>query len=412
MNIINRFADSATERDYMVHERDARIPATRALILIGIVTFISYLTLNPMYFPREGVIEYTIAAGCFMAVLALYFWFTFQRFYLERGWVDVVLFSGLTVSMVLLIEALANQAEITGISRFGMAVINMGILIVFASIGFVATTRLFLAWAFTLLLLYLVFLIQADRAFVSKVYTLTNFTTFFTFAVFVNWDIDRRARNTFTANLALEEEKRKTENLLYNVLPEQVALRLKSGEAVADAFSDVSVIFVDIVGFSGLAKTLSPGHLVKTLNRFFLTADECAERHGVEKVKTIGDAYLAVSGGTASPGKDADAAIDFGRELVDAMRRMAEETGIDIKIRIGIHTGPVVGGVVGSSRMVYDYWGDTMNIASRIEGVAEHNGIAVSATTYYQVASKKDFDGPETLVLKGVGETEIYRLNV
>lgn len=412
MAIINRFADADMERDYMVQERSARIPATRALILIALVTFVSYLTLNPMYFPREGVIEYTFAAGCFMAVLGLFFWLSFQKFYLDQGWVDVVLFCGMTVSMVLLIEALGNQAEITGISRFGMAIINLGILMVFASIGFVATTRLFLIWALTLMVLYVLFLLQTDRSFVSKVYTFTNFTTFFTFGAFVNWDIDRRARKTFLANQALEAEKLKTEALLYNVLPEQVAKRLKSGEAVADAFSDVSVVFVDIVGFSGLAKTLSPGHLVKMLNSFFLIADTCAQSHGVEKVKTIGDAYLAVSGGTASSGHDAEAALNFGRALIAQMQQVAEVTGIDIKVRIGIHTGPVVGGVVGSTRMAYDYWGDTMNIASRIEGVADHNGIAVSSATYFQTATKAEFHPPETLVLKGVGETQVYKLKL
>jgi adenylate cyclase len=412
MALLHRFDDPDTEKRYVTSERAARIPASRALILIGLATFLSYLTLNPMYFPREGVIAYNIAAGLFMAVLGAFFLLTRTRFYLEKVWVDLLLFTALTVAMALLIEALAAQAEITGISRFGMAVINMGILVVFAGIGFVATTRLYLLWAATLLVLYILFLLQADRSIISKVYTLTNFTTFFVFATFVNWDIDRRARKTFAANEALAAEKAKTEELLYNVLPQEVAARLRAGEAVADAFSDVSVIFVDIVGLSGLAKRLSPGHLVQTLNRFFLLADTCAERHGIEKVKTIGDAYLAVTGGTASSGGGAQAAIAFGCELIAETQKLAEEEGVDIKLRVGIHSGPVVGGVVGSSRLAYDYWGDTMNIASRIEGVAEHNGIAVSAATYFQARPHFDFEAGETLTLKGVGDTEIYRVKL
>jgi class 3 adenylate cyclase len=412
MALLNRFDDSETEKRYVTSEREARIPASRALILIGLATFLSYITMNPMYFPREGVIAYNIAAGLFMAVLAAFFLLTRTRFYLDQPWVDLALFTALTVAMAMLIEALAAQADITGISRFGMAIINIGILVVFAGIGFVANVRLYLLWALTLFGLYVLFLIQADRSFISKVYTLTNFSTFFVFATYVNWDIDRRARRTFTANLALQAEKAKTEELLYNVLPQEVAARLRAGEAVADAFSDVSVIFVDIVGFSGLAKTLSPGHLVETLNRFFMLADQCAERHGIEKVKTIGDAYLAVSGGTASPGGGAKAAITFGCELIEETARLSAEAGVDIKLRIGIHSGPVVGGVVGKSRYAYDYWGDTMNIASRIEGVAGHNGIAVSAATYYQARPHFEFEGGETLTLKGIGETEIYRVRI
>jgi len=400
---IARLENPADERAYVISERESRIPASRALIVIAIATFISYLMLNPMHFPRDGVIEYSIAAGIFILVLSLFFVLTFSRFYLEQGWVDILLFSALTVAMVLLIEALGRQEEITGISRFGMAVINLGILVVFAAIGFVATTRLFLAWAFSLFVIYLVFLLVADRTLVAKIYTFSNFSTFFVFALFVNWDIDRRARIAFRANLALDAERQKTEELLYNVLPQEAARRLRAGETVADSYSDVSVIFVDIVGFSKLAKVLSPGHLVKLLNDFFLLADECAERHEVEKVKTIGDAYLAVAGSSTSAGRSAAAAVAFSRDLIDRVNRMASETGIDLMVRIGIHTGVVVGGVVGSSRLAYDYWGDTMNVAARLESVSEHNGVAVSASTYMQLAGREAFKDAETLVLKGIG---------
>lgn len=408
--MLQRYEDPATERAYVRGERAARIPATRFLSALAIVTLISYIGFNPLHFPREGVIEYNIAAGLFIALLAGFFALTFTRFYVERAWTDIIVFTAMTGAMILLIEALAAQAAITGISRFGMAVINLGILVVFASIGFVATTRYYMAWAVALLLFYLGFLFQADRTIVNKVYTFTNFSTFFVFAAFVNWDIDRRARKTFAANLALAAEQAKTEELLYNILPQDVAARLRRGEAVADSFSDVSVIFVDIVGFSKLAKTLSPGHLVKMLNTIFSLADKCAERHGVEKVKTIGDAYLAVSGGNASTGCDAIAALTFARDMIGEVRDCAERTGIDMKVRIGIHTGPVVGGVIGSQRLAYDYWGDTMNIASRIESIAEPNGVAVSEATFYAARESVAFREAELVTLKGVGELKIYRL--
>jgi adenylate cyclase len=168
----------------------------------------------------------------------------------------------------------------------------------------------------------------------------------------------------------------------------------------------VTVIFADLVGFSGLAKRLSPGHLVKLLNSFFSAADRCAERHGIEKVKTIGDAYLAVSGGMSSAG-DVCAAVAFARDLVGDVSALADETGIDLKVRIGIHTGPVVGGVIGSNRLSYDYWGDTMNIASRLQGAAPPGGIAVSEATYFRTKAVQDYD-PQTVVLKGIGDTHIY----
>lgn len=410
MQLLAKFEDRETERAYVAHERTARIPATRFLTALAIATLLSYIGFNPLHFPPEGVLRYNMAAGLFIALLLGFYGLTYTKAYIEKSWLDLIVFTLMTGVMIFLIEVLAEQAAITGITRFGMAVINLGILVVFASVGFVANTRMFFAWALFLVIAYLAFLLQADRTIVNKVYTFTNFTTFFTFACFVNWDIDRRARRTFAANAELAAEQAKTEQLLYNILPQDVAERLREGKAVADSFADVSVIFVDIVGFSQLAKTLSPGHLVRMLNTVFHFADDCSTRHGVEKVKTIGDAYLAVAGGNSSRECVACDALGFSMELIGKIEEFAQTEGIDVKVRIGIHTGPVVGGVVGSQRMVYDYWGDTMNIASRIEGIADPGGIAVSEATYYGARDKSMFLGPELLTLKGVGEVKVYRV--
>ncbi|MEO0872328.1 MAG: adenylate/guanylate cyclase domain-containing protein [Pseudomonadota bacterium] len=410
MNLIGKFDDPATERAYVESERTARIPATRFLAGIGIVTLVSYIGFNPMHFPTEGVLAYNMAAGPFILLLAGIVGITFTRFYVEKPWVDLVIFTLMTAIMYALVEALGAQSDVTEISRFSMGVINFGIIMVFASVGFVATTRLFLGWALVLLLVYGTFLLIVDRNIVNVVYSFTNFTTFFTFACFVNWDIDRRARATFAATLALEAERAKTEDMLHNVLPKAVAARLRKGEVVADSFGDVSVIFVDIVGFSRLARRMSPGHLVKMLNIVFGIADECAGRHGVEKVKTIGDAYLAVVGGTSSQTRDAVAAIAFARDVIAEVQAYAAQSKLEVNVRVGIHTGPVVGGVIGQQRMAYDYWGDTMNTASRIEGVALPGGIAVSESTYFEACESVEFSEPEDVVLKGIGETRIYRV--
>jgi len=410
MRLLGKFDDPQEERAYVQAERTARIPATRFLAGIGIVTLISYIFFNPMHFPVDGVLAYNMAAGPFILLLAGIFGLTFTRFYVEQPWIDLVIFSLMTGIMYALVEALGTQAAITEISRFSMGVINFGIILVFASVGFVATTRLFFGWALALLLVYGTFLLIVDQNFVNVVYSFTNFTTFFTFACFVNWDIDRRARATYAASLALEVERAKTEELLHNVLPKSVAARLRKGEVVADSFGDVSVIFADIVGFSKLARKLSPGHLVKMLNAVFSIGDACAARHGVEKVKTIGDAYLAVVGGTSSTTHDARVAIAFARDLIDEIERYAGQARLDLKVRVGIHTGPVVGGVIGAQRMAYDYWGDTMNTASRIEGIAQPGGIAVSESTYFEVCESIAFSEPEDVVLKGIGETRIYRV--
>ena len=402
-----RFSDPEAERAFLRLERSARAPALRALIVIGAVTLVSYMILNPLHFDREGVVAYTLAAGFLLAVLATLFFITRTAFYLDSAWIDLPIFIAVGAGMTALTSVLAKQAAVTGFPPFAMALVQMGILVVFASIGFVGTVRLFFLWAGAVLGLFTAWLLSLDAPLISNIYSLTNFSTFLIFALYVNWDIDRRARRIFETNAELAREREKSETLLYNVLPQAVAARLKAGEAVADAFSDLTVIFVDIVAFSSLAQRLSPGHLVKLLNDFFSAADDCADRHGVEKVKTIGDAYLAAAGGMASRGLGGEAAIRFGRDLLGKVGELAERSGIDLNVRIGIHTGPVVGGVIGSNRLAYDYWGDTMNVASRLQGVAPANGVAVSEATFFQIQNEETFEA-QTVLLKGIGEAQVH----
>lgn len=406
--LFQNFSDPGTERAFLRAERIERGQAIRALIIIAIATLLSYIIINPMHFPREGVIAYTQAAGFFAAALLGFFFLTRTQIYLEKPWLDLPVFVVIAAGMTWLALVLAGLAPWTGFPPHVMMMVQMAILVIFASVGFAGTFRLFLGWALAMLALFTLWLMtRPGIPDISRVYTLTNFTTFLVFALYFNWDVDRRARKVFAANRALEAERAKTEELLFNVLPQEVAARLRAGEAVADSFADLTAIFVDLVGFSTLSKRLSPGHLVQMLNTFFSAADRCAERHGIEKVKTIGDAYMAVIGGMASAGRDSKAAILFARELIADLSAIAAETGLPLQARIGVHSGPAVGGVIGSSRLTYDYWGDTMNIASRLQSVAPIGGVAVSAATWFQTRAMQDYEQQE-VVLKGIGETEIY----
>ena len=406
--LVPRFADPETERAFLRTERAVRGRAIRVLMLIAIATLFSYILLNPMHFPPAGVVAYATAASVLAALMAGFFLLTRTQFYLDYPAIDLPVLMLLGLGMVWLSYVLAGLSAYTGFPPHIMVMVQMAILVVFASVSFAGTFRLFIGSSLVLLGLFAAWLMTVPGVpDISRVYTLTNFTTFWMFGAYFNWDIERRARDVFAANLALDAEKAKTEELLYSVLPKEVAARLRAGEAVADSFADLTVIFVDLAGFSTLAKKLSPGHLVKLLNTFFSAADRCAGRHGLEKVKTIGDAYLAVAGGMAAGGGDCKAAILFARDLVAELGALVEESGVPLQARIGIHTGPAVGGVIGSTRLAYDYWGDTMNIASRLQSVAPLNGIAVSEATYFQTKTVQDYE-TRTELLKGIGEIEVY----
>jgi len=406
--IAPRFADPETERAFLRAERAVRGRAIRALLLIAIATLFSYILLNPMHFPPQGVVAYATAAAVLVSLMAGFFLLTRTRLYLDNPAIDLPVLILLGLGMAWLSHVLAGLSAYTGFPPHIMVMVQMAILVVFASVGFAGTFRLFIAAAVALLVLFAAWLMTVPGVpDISRVYTLTNFSTFWIFAVYFNWDTERRARDVFAARLALDAEKAKSEELLYNVLPREVAARLKAGDAVADAFSDVTVVFVDLVGFSRLAKRLSPSHLVRLLNAYFSAGDRCTERHGLEKVKTIGDAYLAVAGGMASRDAAAHAAIAFARDLVAELEALSQDHGIELRVRIGAHIGPVVGGVIGSRRLAYDYWGDTMNIASRLQGVAPENGIALSEAAFLQLDGALECDR-SLAVLKGIGETEVY----
>jgi class 3 adenylate cyclase len=218
-----------------------------------------------------------------------------------------------------------------------------------------------------------------------------------------------RARERALA--ALQIEQAKSERLLLNVLPEPVAARLKEQEGIiADACPDVTVLFADIVGFTPLSERLSASNVVALLDRVFACWDQLAADHGVEKIKTIGDAYMVV-GGIPLPRKDhpqaiAEMALAMGSEFA----RLANETGHALQVRIGIDTGPVVAGVIGRAKFIYDLWGDTVNTASRMESHALPGTIQVTERTYERLRTRYEFRPRETIDVKGKGPMMPYLL--
>jgi class 3 adenylate cyclase len=407
--LFRRFADPETERTFVRSERIARSPALRALCVIAAIGLVGYMIANPLILPRDESIAYNIAAFGLIATLALLFLVSRTSFYAGHPWIDLPIFILMDIGMAGLVGALADVAAITGIPAVSMGLAQKGILVVFASIAFAGNFRLYLLWNLLVFAVLTWWVIGLPISPVTQAYGLTNASIFFIFALYFNWELDRRAREIFAAEAELKAEKRKTEELLHSVLPPAVAVRLKAGETVADSYADVTAIFADVVGFSNLSRRLSPGLLVRLLNIFFSAADRCAERHGIEKVKTIGDAYLAVAGGTASGEGDAQSALEFARDLIAELRAAQEEAGVELQVRIGIHCGAAVGGVIGTTRLAYDYWGDTMNITARLQGQALPNGVAVSEAVYLLTRTAQDYDEAEEMELKGVGRLPVYR---
>lgn len=214
-----------------------------------------------------------------------------------------------------------------------------------------------------------------------------------------------------SAQEALKVQQEQSEKLLLNILPKAIAERLKlEPSTIADCFEEVTVLFADIVGFTELSAIMSPTELVKRLNVIFSHFDQLAEMYGVEKIKTIGDAYMVV-GGLPTPRDDhAEAIAQMALGMQAKIAKLSAETGEKLAIRVGINSGPVVAGVIGVSKFTYDLWGDTVNVASRMEVTGFAGGIQVTDVTYELLKDQYLFEKRGVIPVKGKGDMITYWL--
>jgi class 3 adenylate cyclase/CheY-like chemotaxis protein len=210
----------------------------------------------------------------------------------------------------------------------------------------------------------------------------------------------------------LQNEQEKSEKLLLNILPQPIADRLKKGErTIADYFPEVTVLFSDLVGFTELSTGISASTLVKKLNRIFIAFDRLTEKYGLEKIKTIGDAYMLVGGAPTPRSDHAEAVANLALEMLKTLNELNKGMHDHFKIRIGIHTGPIVAGVIGEHKFNYDLWGDTVNIASRMESLGIPDGIQLSETTYQRIKDKFICEQRGPIDVKGKGKMVTYLLS-
>ncbi|WP_017300743.1 adenylate/guanylate cyclase domain-containing protein [Nodosilinea nodulosa] len=209
----------------------------------------------------------------------------------------------------------------------------------------------------------------------------------------------------------LRQQRQQADRLLVNILPYRIAQRLKGGaRTIAESLDQVSVLFADLVDFTAASSQMTPRQLVKLLNEVFSMFDQLAEFHRLEKIKTIGDAYM-VAGGLPTPFDDhAPAIAQFALDICDAIKQFPRPDGKTFQIRVGINTGPVVAGVIGRRKFAYDLWGDTVNIASRMEATGEAQRIQVTPELYERLKDQFEFEQRGYVAVKGRGQMMTYWL--
>ena len=211
----------------------------------------------------------------------------------------------------------------------------------------------------------------------------------------------------------LEAEKNRSENLLLNILPKEIAMELTEHpeRTIAKEYPNVTVLFTDIVGFTKISGEMTAEEVVTMLNKMFTMFDERAQREGIEKIKTIGDAYMAAAGLTEEEYNDgALRMMRFAKGLLEDVEAFNESSNIKLMIRLGVNSGPVVAGVIGKTKFIYDIWGDTVNVASRMESTGHPMKIHVTETTKDQTISRYQYSANTEIDVKGKGMMKTFFL--
>jgi len=253
---------------------------------------------------------------------------------------------------------------------------------------------------------FLTFAILAYFRVPSEIYysMLTNAVPITAGAFALETIVYRQLEDVFISARMTEVEKEKSEALLRNVLPEAIATRLRSDpEMIADGFPEATILFADLVGFTEMASKVEPGALVELLNATFGRFDDLASRHGMEKIKTIGDAYMVACGLPVENSNHLAATADFALDLLSELQKINQEQGVRLQLRVGFHSGYVVGGIIGHNRFSYDVWGDNVNLASRMESTGIPGRIQVTESVALRLADRFVFEQRGSIEVKGRG---------
>jgi adenylate cyclase len=222
------------------------------------------------------------------------------------------------------------------------------------------------------------------------------------------WLRDREKK--FVADL--EQEKKRSETLLLNILPKSIVNRMRNGEmTIADRIAEATILFCDVVGFTSLSQELTPDRTIDFLSRIFSAFDRLAAEHAVEKIKTIGDAYMVAAGIPEAQSDHANRIAAVAPRMLDAVAAVAKVTELPLQARIGIHTGPIIAGVIGTHKFLYDVWGDTVNTASRMESHSLPGRIQLSSATRAALGNDVKLERRGVIHVKGKGMMETYFLS-
>jgi class 3 adenylate cyclase len=404
-----RYADAYLESAFRADLFRHNLGNIRFAFLAGIGLWVSWgVLLRPyMLALADQRIDAVMRFGVFIPMLLAGFALTFTPFFHRIWeWVSVAI-AGLTllvwvyyVSQVLTLPAEYGYVGVILITAFTYTLLRLRfVLVVLITVVGIAA---YLPYAVTARYIVDVSLVLATLYLVS----------FGVLGGLAAYRMERFTRDLFLRERQLDQERARSDGLLLNILPQAIIEQLKASPSgrIAQGFDQVSVIFADAVGSTEQAARSTPEQFADALDELFRTFDEIADRHGLEKIKTIGDAYMAVAGAPVPMTDHAEAAVAMGLEILGEAGQIHWPSGDPIVVRVGVATGPAVAGVIGVRKFAYDLWGDTVNLASRLEEFGEPGRVLVAESTASRLTDRYEFEPARTMDLKGKGPTPVRML--
>lgn len=376
------------------------------MLCIPVLAFALYLTRKT--FPETELIAITFF---FVFLLACYF--ATHLSFVKKNAYRINLLNVASVMLLLILYSIFEENYAPDLATmYGWLM-----MIIFALMGVILFMPLKFEHACFFGVTFLIFYTQQnyvtpDVEVIHRISAVVWLSVFIAFFLFENFHANRLRKANFYAQLLITREKAKSEALMDNMIPRQIADRLKKSQStIADNIGEASVLFADLVGFTAMSSKMLPSKVVELIDEIFSRFDDIVESHGLEKIKTVGDSYMAVAGAPIEMSDHAIAAARAAIDMREALYQFNDERKEQLDIRIGIHSGSLVGGVIGKKKMTYDVWGDTVNTASRMESHSEKGQIQVSEQTYHLLKQTFDCESRGEIDVKGKGLMSTYFLN-
>jgi class 3 adenylate cyclase len=401
-----RFRDPALESAFEADRFRLNLGNIRFAFLAGVALWVSWgLLLRPYILALSDLrLDATMRYGVFIPILVIGLGLTYTPFF-GRIW-EWVAVAIATATLLLWVYYVAHVLTLP--PEFGY----VGVILITAFTYTLLRLRFVLVVLITVvgIVAYLEYAFTANYIVdVTRVLATLYLVSFGILGGLAAYRMERFTRQLFLRERQLDQERLRSDGLLLNILPQAVVEQLKasSGGRVAQAFDQVSVIFVDAVGSTQQAARSSPEDFADALDELFRRFDEIVDRHKLEKIKTIGDAYVAVGGAPVPMADHAEAAVAMALDVLAEAGEVRWPSGDPIVVRGGVASGPAVAGVIGNRRFAYDLWGDTMNLAKRLEEYGEPGRVLVSESTAGQLDDRYEFGPAQVLDLKGKGPTPV-----